>query len=606
MSTRWAEEILGHNMSAQYIVGIDLGTTNSVLAWTPLLCDEPQIEVMPLPQLVAAGTLEERGQLPSFLYLGTQAEQTAGVLDLSWATGRDYVVGEWARRLSAEQPLRTVGAAKSWLCHSRVDRHQPILPWGSQEDVRKISPVTASCRYLEHLIDVWNLRHPNHPLAEQHVVLTVPASFDASARDLTREAALQAGLLDHMVLLEEPQAAVYAWLYRHHRQWRKMLRVGELLLVCDVGGGTTDLSLIMVDQEQGELFLRRLAVGQHLLVGGDNMDLSLAHHAAQLFSQRGLNLDPWQTLSLWHACRVAKEQLLSDTAPERYPLSLLGRGSKLIGGTVTVELERSQVAEWLVEGFFPLVDFTARPQRQIASGFQELGLPYESDTAITRHVAAFLQDHARDLPVVLQYVLFNGGVFKAEMMRQRLLDCLQRWYPQSQPQMLSGQRDLDYSVAIGAAYYGWSKQHGGVRIRGGTGRSYYIGIEMAGPAIPGFTRPLRALCVVPHGMEEGTEIDVPAEPVGLIVGQPARFRFFSSATRKDDKPGSRLTAWGADELVETDSLETILPADDVADHYVPVTFHVKLTELGQLELWCVSTRDQRRWKLEFSVRHDIQ
>jgi hypothetical protein len=411
-----------------------------------------------------------------------------------------------------------------------------------------------------------------------------------------------------MVFLEEPQAAVYAWLTTMGDKWRKVLKVGETLLVCDVGGGTTDLTLIGVTEEEGELALRRIAVGNHLLVGGDNMDVALAHHVAGLFAKKGVKLDPWQSVSLWHACRAAKETLLAEDGPKKHPISVLGRGSKLIGGTVTVEVDRNAVAELLAGGFFTDCKISDRPQKQRTSGFQELGLAYEADTAVTRHLAAFLQSHGTDDdgPLRPTHVLFNGGVFKADVFRQRLMNMLRDWFPKQQaPKVLEGHHDLDHAVARGAAYYGWAKQHGGVRIRGGTARSYYIGIETAGLAIPGAPRPLRALCVVPFGMEEGTELDVPSDPIGLIVGQPAQFRFFSSSVRKEDEPGVRLSAWTEEELQETDPLEATLPKDDALDdHYVPVHFHARITELGLLELWCVSERGSGRWKLEFSVRED--
>jgi hypothetical protein len=593
-------------MTARFVIGIDLGTTNSVLAYAPLQGDRPDVQLLPIPQLVAPGTVESRTMLPSFLYLGGKSDASSGAFDLPWSRGRDFAVGELARRQSAEMPERTVGAAKSWLCHSRVDRHQAILPWGAGGDVPKVSPVTASRRYLEHLVAAWQHAFPDAPLAEQLVVLTVPASFDASARELTREAAGLAGLPDHMVLLEEPQAAVYAWLTAMGDKWRKALKVGETLLVCDVGGGTTDLTLIGVTEEDGELALRRIAVGNHLLVGGDNMDLALAHHVAGLFAKKGVKLDPWQSVSLWHACRAAKETLLAEDGPKKHPISVLGRGSKLIGGTVTVEVDRTTVGELLTSGFFTECKVLDRPHKQRTSGFQELGLAYEADTAVTRHLAAFLQSHGTDDegPIRPTHVLFNGGVFKANLFRQRLMDTLGQWFPKKPaPKILEGHHDLDHAVARGAAYYGWAKQHGGVRIRGGTARSYYIGIETAGLAIPGAPRPLRALCVVPFGMEEGTELDVPSDPIGLIVGQPAQFRFFSSSVRKEDEPGVRLSAWTDDELQETDSLEATLPKDEaVDDHYVPVHFHARITELGLLELWCVSERGSGRWKLEFSVR----
>jgi hypothetical protein len=514
-----------------------------------------------------------------------------------------------ARRQSAELPDRTVGAAKSWLCHSRVDRHQAILPWGAGDDVAKVSPVTATRRYLEHLVAAWESSHPEAPIAEQEVVLTVPASFDASARELTREAASAAGLPETLVLLEEPQSAVYSWLISLGDRWRKALNVGDTLLVCDVGGGTTDLTLVRVSEEDGELTLKREAVGNHLLVGGDNMDLALAHFVAGLFAKKGVQLDPWQSVSLWHSCRQAKETLLAPDGPKKHSISVLGRGSKLIGGTVTVDVARDAVMDMLSNGFFPESGIDDRPTRQRESGFQEIGLPYEADAAVTKHLAAFLQSHGTEegKPARPTHVLFNGGVFKADQFRTRLLDTLKKWFPDAPPQILEGTHDLDHAVARGAAYYGWAKHSGGVRIRGGTARSYYIGIETAGLAIPGAPRPLRALCVVPFGMEEGTELDVPSDPIGLIVGQPATFRFFGSSTRKDDRAGVRLQRWTDEDISETDSLEATLPKDDaIDDHYVPVQFHTTLTELGVLELWCVSTRGSGRWKLEFSVREDAE
>ena len=597
-------------MTAKYILGIDLGTTNSVLAYAPLGAEGARLEILPIPQLVAPGTIESRTMLPSFLYLATDQEAASGVYDLPWAKKRDFVVGEAARRRGAEVPQRTVGAAKSWLAHSRVDRRQPILPWGAPEEVPKVSPVTAAQRYLEHLVAAWEAACPDAPVAEQDVVLTVPASFDASARELTREAALAAGLPESLVLLEEPQAAAYAWLAQVGDRWRRLLTLGDRLLVCDVGGGTTDLTLVGVAQQSGELVLERIAVGNHLLVGGDNMDLALAHFVAGRFADRGVKLDPWQSVALWHSCRAAKETLLAPEGPQQHPIAVLGRGSRLIGGTISVDVGRAAVAELLVEGFFPRCAVKDRPQRSRVSGFRELGLPFESDTAITRHLAAFLQAHgeAPQGPVRPTHVLFNGGVFKAEVLRGRLLGVLADWFPgHAAPKLLEGVHDLDHAVALGAAYYGQIKRTGGMRIRGGTARAYYVGIETAGLAVPGAPRPLRALCVVPMGMEEGSESDVPSDEIGLVVGEPAVFRFFSSSVRRQDRPGDLLDHWGEEEIQQTDSLETVLPAvEGIDEPYVPVRFRSKITELGMLELWCVSTKSDGRWKLEFSVREDAE
>ena len=505
-------------------------------------------------------------------------------------------------------PERTVVAAKSWLANSRVDRRQPILPYAAPAEVDEISPVSASQRYLEHLIGAWNQKFPDTPAEQQLVVLTVPASFDAAARELTREAALAAGLPTEFVLLEEPQAAVYSWLAVRGDRWRKDLTAGNRLLVCDIGGGTTDLTLIDVAEKNGELELRRLAVGDHLLVGGDNMDLALAYRVAELFAERGVKLNAWQSVSLWHSCRDAKESLLGSRTPETYPVSVLGRGSKLVGGTVTVDVSRQMAIELLVGGFFPACELADKPKRGRQSGFQEIGLPFETDVAITRHLASFLSAQSRSTSKAAAptHILFNGGVFKADVLRSRILSTLGRWFSaEGSPSELPGERDLEYAVAQGAAFYGWTKQHGGIRIRGGTARSYYVGIETAGLAIPGAPRPLRALCVVPFGMEEGTSIDVPSGEIGLVLGELASFRFFSSNVRHSDLPGDVLPEINVEELAETDSMETLLQAGgEEQETYVPVKFQSRITELGVLELWCVSAMSDRRWKLEFSVRED--
>ncbi|MEQ1830875.1 MAG: Hsp70 family protein, partial [Pirellula sp.] len=336
-----------------------------------------------------------------------------------------------------------------------------------------------------------------------------------------------------------------------------------------------------------------------------NMDLALAHAAAQQFADKGTKLNAWQSVSLWHSCRLAKESLLrGEKSPPSYPLSILGRGTKLIGGTVSIELSRALVETTLIDGFFPMVAKDERPMRDGQSGFQEMGLPFEQDTAITRHIASFLSEQLPNasLNTCLTHLLFNGGVFNSNAFRSRLLETIGSWNSESkQPIVLGGVEDLDQAVACGACYYAWAKDHGGIRIRGGTARSYYIGIESSGPAIPGMSRPLQALCVVPQGMEEGTQTDVASREVGLKVGQRARFRFFSSSTRKLDKPGTYLRSWDEDELSETSPLEVELSASD-GEQVIPVRFESRITELGVFELWCKSTRGDQSWKLELNVR----
>ena len=593
-------------MNSKYAIGIDLGTTNSVLAYRNLEEENAPVECLAVPQLVDQATVESRTTLPSFIYLGTDDERNDGGMNLPGTEGRDYAVGEWARRRSAEVPGRTVATAKSWLCHSRVDRNEAILPWNSPDDVNKLSPIDASRRYLGHLVSAWNLAFPDAPFSEQQVVLTVPASFDASARDLTRSAALDAGFPEHYIMLEEPQAAVYSWLSEIGENWRKQLDKDDTLLVCDVGGGTTDFSLVRVEEEDGDLVLRRVAVGNHILVGGDNMDLLIAHAAQQAFAEKGVEVDPWQSVALWHSCRQAKEALLSPDGPETHSITVLGRGSRVVGSNISVELNRQQIADALLEGFFPSCDLQDRAKRGGRSGFRELGLPYENDTAVTRHLAGFLGMHAKgDASIRPTHVLFNGGVFKAGHFKDRLMDLMGAWFDGQTPQRLDGHEDLDHAVARGAAYYGAAKHGGGIRIRGGTARSYYLGIETSGLAIPGAPRPLNAFCVVPLGMEEGTEAEMPGEEFGLVTGEKAHFRVFSSATRKQDAPGDMLTHWTEEELQESDSLEAELPAaEGLEDGYIPVRFVSHITELGIFELWCVSTATDQRWKLEFSVRED--
>ena len=601
---------------SRYVVGIDLGTTNSSLAYADTReATETQaapIHSLPIPQVVAAGDVGDRPVLPSFLYLPSPDEFAAAALDVPWKKKADRVVGVFARDHGAKVPGRLIGSAKSWLSHSGVDRKSKILPFSASEEVAKVSPVEASAAYLSHLRDVWNSqvgKAADDRLAKQDIFLTVPASFDASARELTIEAARMAGLVN-VTLLEEPQAAFYAWLAERGDSWRQDVKVGDLLLVCDVGGGTTDFTLIGVTERDGDLDLTRLAVGEHILLGGDNMDLALAYAVGNTLPGGMDGLDASQKIALTYACRNAKETLFSDAAKKAAPVAVLGRGSKVIGGAVKAELDREALGTVLLDGFFPLCAPTDQPARGRRVGLTEIGLPYAADPAVTRHLAKFLDRqagslHASEGALHPSAVLFNGGVFRAQALRDRVAKILSGWAGETVPSLDSG--DLDLAVARGAAYYGLVREGKGIRIRGGVPRAYYIGIETAAPAVPGVKAPIKALCVVPMGMEEGTEADVPGPEFGLVVGEPAEFRFLGSTTRRDDQVGTVVERWGPDEMQELAPLETNLGAGDGRDgEVVPVRLHAHVTEVGTLDLWCQSTRDEGRWKLEYEVRDSTE
>jgi len=583
-------------MSARFVVGVDLGTTNSAVAFIDTQAASPAIEMFAIEQLVAPGSVEKRPTQPSFLYLPADAEMKPEQLMLPWGQERGgaAIVGELARNHGWQVPMRLVSSAKSWLSHAGVDRLSAILPWQAPAEVAKVSPVEASARYLAHIAAAWDHAHPDAPLAEQDVLLTVPASFDTVARELTVRAATDAGL-PHVTLLEEPQAAFYSWLGNAGDAWRHELAVGDVVLVCDVGGGTTDFSLIAVTESEGNLVVERVAVGDHILLGGDNMDLALAHTVRGRLEAEGHKLDQWQFASLAHSCRTAKETLLSVGDRDTAPVVVLGRGSKVIGGSVRTELQRGDVERVLVDGFFPETALGDKPRRPARVGLRELGLPFAADAAITRHLSAFVGAHRKATAV-----LFNGGVMKGRVLRQRIVQTLDSWAdsPEDDLKVLAG-TDLDLAVAHGAAYYGMVRRGKGVRIRGGTARAYYIGIESSMPAVPGIEPPMRALCVAPFGMEEGTEAEVPGQELGLVVGEPAEFRFLASSTRPEDHVGTIVEDARAGDLAELVPVSTTLEGN--AGEMVPVTLRSRVTEVGTLELYCVE-RGGRRWKLEYNVR----
>ena len=606
---------------ARYAVGIDLGTTHCALSYVDLSKSEPdQVaqHLMSVPQLTGPGSVEALPLLPSFLYLPHPDELAAGDLALPWRESEGLILGELARTIGAKTPIRLVSSAKSWLCHPGIDRRGAVLPPGAPEDeVPRLSPYDASVQYLEHLRDAWNHAHPGDQLAHQEVTVTVPASFDPAARELTAEAAQAVGF-EHLILLEEPQAALYSWIHDSAGDWRNQVQVGDIILVIDVGGGTTDLSLIAVTEQDGALELTRVAVGEHILLGGDNMDLALAHLLNGKLASEGKSLDPWQIQALTHGCRHAKESLLADPTVESVPIVVPSRGTRLIGGSIRAELTREEVSQTLVEGFFPEVRASARPAARSRAALTKLGLPYAQDAAVTRHLAAFLGMQigaTEDLPgfdpgggsfLHPTAVLLNGGVFKANELSERVMKVVNDWLAADKApdaRLLEG-GDLDLSVARGASYYGYVRRGEGVRIRGGTARSYYVGVESAMPAVPGMEPPIQALCLAPFGMEEGTQADIPPQEFGLVVGEPVRFRFFGSSVRRDDQVGALFEDWSEDEIEELEEIQATLPAEArTPGEVVPVHLRASVTEVGTLLLEAMPLSGSEHWKVEFNVRN---
>ncbi len=604
--------------SAQYTIGVDLGTTHCALSYVDLELSEGEEiaqHVLAVPQAVAPGEVEARSLLPSFLYLPHPSELESGAAALPWNPTPAHLVGEIARRLGAKTPIRSVSSAKSWLCHSGVDRRGKILPVDAPEEVTRVSPLEASTQYLMHLRDAWNHRHPEAPFDAQDVVLTVPASFDPAARELTAEAAQAAGYA-RLTLLEEPQAALYAWIQQSGGQWRERVRVGDVILVIDVGGGTTDFSLIAVHDKDGALQLERVAVGEHILLGGDNMDLALAYTVKAKLEASGKKLDDWQLRALTHGCRNAKEILLSDGDATSVPLVVPSRGSKLIGGSLRTELTRDEVTRVVLEGFFPEVPHDARPQRRARTALTQLGLPYAQDAGVTRHLAAFLSRQVGATEELFETrsdasflhptaILFNGGVLKAGAIAERLNGVVQSWLTADggEPARVLEGADLDCAVARGAAYYGYAREGGGVRIRGGLAQAFYVGVESAMPAVPGVDPPLQALCVAPFGLEEGSETQAPPCELGLVVGEPVRFRFFASSVRRDDEIGTLLEHFNDGELVELGQIEATLPEEGAGSgEIVPVRLRARVSELGTLVLEAIPRSGDHVWKVELDVR----
>ncbi|MBK7662223.1 MAG: Hsp70 family protein [Sterolibacteriaceae bacterium] len=625
-------------MSKKYSVGIDLGTSNSCVS----ICEVAggSARGIDMTQILAPNVIGEKPLLASALYIPAPGEYAEDSLSLPWhgTHAPDYVVGAFARERAALVPDRMVTSAKSWLCNPHVNRREPILPWQSELEQGRVSPFEASRRYLEHMRQALAYHLQQHAGAatvdDCHVVLTVPASFDEVARSLTHEAALAAGF-GQVTLLEEPQAAFYAWIAHSTqddaassgRPWHEQVAEGDLILVCDVGGGTADFSLIAVaeaaDGLSKNLELHRIAVGEHILLGGDNMDLALAHTLKVKIEDGGNELDPWQFLSLIHAARDAKEKLLSDEALQEVPIAVPSRSASLFAKTLATTLTRQEVVALLVEGYFPLTAINELPAARKSVGLQEYGLDYATEPAVSKHLARFLKralenvksDEALAASIGARAgleqasilkptaVLFNGGVFEAAIFRQRIVELLTAWLGSATPLKELKSAGLDIAVSRGAAYYGGVQASGtGIKIRAGTSRSYYLGMESPMPAVPGFVPPVKGICIVPQGTQEGTELELAGREFGLVTGEAVEFRFFSSTVRAGDRVGSVVdnAARSLDELAGLTL--TLPPVDGAAGQVVPVTLHPLVTEVGTLELWMQHTQSKNRWKLEFNLR----
>jgi actin-like ATPase involved in cell morphogenesis len=599
-----------------FLIGVDLGTTNTAAAAVDTRRRQPRVEVFRIPQVVAPGVVDARLVLPSFLYFPEPDEIASGGFALPFASAADgAIVGVLARDRGGLAPARQVASAKSWLAHRGVDRHAPFLPWGSTGSTPRMSPVEASSRYLMHLRDAWNATmaagDDTNRFERQSIVLTVPASFDEDARELTIEAA-QAADLSNVTLLEEPVAAFYAWMAERHKDIT--LEHDQIALVCDVGGGTTDFSLIQVRIERGAPAFERIAIGDHLLLGGDNLDIALAaiveHKIAEAYSAARLAVT--QRLSVRRQCSAAKELMFSEEAADRVPITVLGAGRSLVGGAMTVDLSRAEVQGALDE-FLPVrpVEEEAGGTRRV--GLRELGLSYETDPAITRHLAAFLTRSAAVLPddhraivsisgrrmIRPDLVLFNGGFFVPPVARERVAQALARWFGNTPRVLVTAHGDT--AVAIGAATYARLRAGAGRRdalVKAGSGRAYYVGLQAAGA-----DGEIVALCVLARGTEEGTEQTLD-HPFTVDTNRPVSFPLYSSTIRPD-RVGDIVHLRPDAHAREHPPLVTVFRFGRKSRHIeLPVRLSVAFTAVGTLELWCQSVTTDHRWRLQFQVRSE--
>lgn len=599
---------------SRFVVGIDLGTTNCAMCYVDTSKADWRVETFRVPQWVDLGQLDRRDTLPSFHYELTSSEATGHVGTLPWTTENakaSSCVGAFARDAGTRHPGRRINSAKSWLSHDGVDRTADFLPWHGDADVPRMSPVAASAQYLKHLRSAWDHAFAEHPLNRQDVVITLPASFDEVARELTVNAAKQAGL-KRVYLIEEPQAAFYAWIDKNRRDWPDLVRSGQLILVCDIGGGTTDLTLIRVrpaGQSSDQVQFHRVAVGRHLILGGDNMDLAVAKLAeSKLHSgddATAPSANQWDRMV--QAARTVKEAMLGEERPKTFTLNVAAEGAKLLSGAIQVELTSEDIDATLLDGFFPRVKLSDRPARG-QSGFQEFGLPYAADAAITRHLAEFLSEHrssgieeqdteSADRP---DLVLFNGGVLAAPAIRQRIIESLRDWFAEPgenwQPTELSSDR-LDLAVARGAAYYAMVRRGQGVRIAANLGRSYYMQVQDEPPG---------AICLIPGNAEAGQQFRADDHPLHLQIGAPVQFPLWVSSTRLADRVG-QLVPIDRNEMSALPPICTALVRGRRREETeLNVFVESELSEIGTIGMYCVDSEHGKRWKLEFDIRSTLE
>lgn len=591
----------------RYVIGIDLGTTNSCVAYVDMEHPKQSIQPFRIPQLSSIGSLELQATLPSFCYIAADHEWPPGSLDLPWNKELGYVVGQLAQEQGVRVPTRLIQSAKSWLCHAAANRRDKILPFEAGPEIQRLSPVEATARYLRHIKDSWNhlmAKGSTSEFEDQEIILTVPASFDEVARSLTVEAARLAGFVK-MTLLEEPQAAFYSWISWHEANWEHLLHAGDTILVCDVGGGTTDFSLIEVVAKENQLTMQRMAVGDHLLLGGDNMDSALTYYLERKLKLTH-ELSTTQWLQLRHQARSAKEVLLAPTSQaliDRYKVVVQGTGSEVVAGSLSTEITRTELQQLLLEGFFGQYSWEEALSLNKAKGLRTMGLPYEDDPAITKHLASFLKSsspaHASIKPP--NYILFNGGAMKAPAFQSAIVQSLQTWFPEGKTQILSS-FNLDLAVARGAAYYGKSRRGFGVRISGGAARGYYLAIDVKTPLGGSISQ---ALTLLPRGSEEGAVYE-PEHLFSVLPNTPVVFQLYTSHVRLQDKSGD-LISIDPNEMQALPPIHTVLrfgkqQAWESNREKVPVQLGIGLTALGTLELWLKSKKTPHRWSLEFQLR----